>query len=462
MHRSLEAGSWPILVLTLYAACPVYAQAVPSLPEGVAAEPVDAPVPADQPLPTETAPSEASASSAGDSPAPAEAAATPVDEEALAEEERAIAAELGALQPQAPTAAAEQPSPTPAPSTSARGLSNTMNPAISAVGLLLGGASTADEPDGERGELETGIAIQEVELRLSSIVDPYFRADLTLAASQEEIGFEEVYLSTLELPQVTVRAGQFRADLGRHNALHTHAFPFLTAPLPWRVLLGAEGLSDPGVSADVLLPLPFFAEFHAQVFRGEWLPFAGHIDDDPATAADDAEPDRRRPEDFVYLGRLQTLLELGAATTLQLGASYAAGRNGFGRRSDIVGADMTVKWRPLEAERYRGLEWQSEYLWVHRAGAPWDDTRGGAYSGLRAQFAQRFWLQARGAVLGLPEDDTPRSYRGEGLVAYVPSEFSALRLQYAYETSESRSTDPVHELFLQAIFSIGPHPPHDY
>jgi len=224
---------------------------------------------------------------------------------------------------------------------------------------------------------------------------------VTLAGDGEELGFEEAVLTTLEIRHLTLRVGQMHAAFGRHNRLHTHAFPFLTAPQPWRVLLGPEGLVDPGLSAELLLPLPFYTEVTAQVFRGEWTPFEGGVPDDPTTPADEAVPDRRRDEDLGALGHLKTLFDLSDSSTIEVGGSWLGGRNGHGGWTHVVGADLTVKWRPVEAERYRGVDWTSELLWVSRGHAPAAEDTGalGAYSAVRAQLAQRFWLQVRGSVL---------------------------------------------------------------
>ena len=387
-----------------------------------------------------------------------------------AREEAEIAAEMAAMQASQTGdesgggAGAAPSSESSGASASSRGLSNLMNPAISAVGTVYGGYSS--RPDGSLGgapdDLGTGIAVQEVEIRASAIVDPFFRADISITGSADAIAFEEAYLTTLELPRVTIRAGQFAASLGRHNILHTHAFPFITAPLPWRALLGPEGLRDPGVSADVLLPLPFYAEINAQVFAGEWPMLEGSVEDDPATPLNEAVPDRRTDRDLAYVGHLKTLFELGDPTTLELGASWLGGRNGFGAMTNVVAGDVTLKWKPLESERYFGFDWTTEVVWVQRGDAPSDRTVGGAYTAVRLQFAQQWWVQLRGAVLGLPEGNARRTWRGEALAAFVPSEFSALRLQYAIEADETGAAPPIHEVFAQIVFSIGPHPAHAY
>lgn len=353
-------------------------------------------------------------------------------------------------------------------------LSNAFNPAISLNAVFTAGYSSRPAEEEEAAttsgdahaagvdNLRSGIALQEIELRLSAVVDPYFRLDASIAGDTEDIAFEEAYLTTLFLPVVNFRVGQFFANLGRHQQLHTHAYPFLTGPQPWRTLLGREGLRAPGISADVLLPLPFFTEVNLQGFRSDWRPWQGSIADDPTTAIDESVPDQRGDLDLVYLAHLKTLFELAATTTLEVGGTYAGGRNGYGGWTSLVGADLTLKWRPLAQARYTSLEWTTEYLFTSRGGAPEDARVGGLYSALRYQFLQRWWVQARGALLGLPVTDEGRTWRAEALLAFVPSEFSTIRLQYAFERPGLAADPAVHEVFLQAVASIGSHPAHAY
>lgn len=90
---------------------------------------------------------------------------------------------------------------------------------LSANGLFLGGWAGRDAGGEALGRLETGLHLQEVELRLAAIVDHWFRAEVTLAGDTEGAGFEEAYVATTDLPHVTIRAGQLLAAFGRHNPL---------------------------------------------------------------------------------------------------------------------------------------------------------------------------------------------------------------------------------------------------
>ncbi|HEX6766724.1 MAG TPA: hypothetical protein VF103_14620, partial [Polyangiaceae bacterium] len=233
-----------------------WAQAAREPPAGGGADP-RASADAGAPDPTVDGGVSADAGSVPDAEAPdggAGSADAGAPDDSRAREEAEIAAELARTHAATPAETREPAAASPSngggestgSSASSRGLSNLMNPAISAVGLVLAGGTS--RPEGASGgvpdDLETGIFVQEVELRASAIVDPYFRADVAIAGNADQIGFEEAYVTTLEIPRVTFRAGQMHATVGRHNLLHTHAFPFLTAPLPWRALLGPEGLAD--------------------------------------------------------------------------------------------------------------------------------------------------------------------------------------------------------------------------
>jgi len=328
----------------------------------------------------------------------------------------------------------------------ARGLSNTMNPAISLVGQVMGsGSSARQDPEGEQDGLGTGLSVPEVELALAGIVDPYFRADVFVAFEDlEGVAVEEAYVTTLALPVLTLRAGKFKAVFGKHNAWHSHLWPFVDGPLVHAALLGEEGLADPGVEAAVLFPTPWFLELTLEALDGSSEKLFASIE----------------PFDLAYVAHLRSLWELGAASTFELGGSGALGQNFRGEATKVAGVDATFRWRPPSRAVYRSLQVQGEYLVARdRPDDPAD--MGGVVGLVRWQFARRWWAQARHDFLGLPRPSgTDPAQRTTGLVAFVPTEFSVLRLQYSFV--QARQAPDFHEVALHLGFLIGSHPAHPY
>jgi len=254
---------------------------------------------------------------------------------------------------------------------------------------------------------------------------------------------EEGFVTTLGLPySLALKAGKFYAELGRHNLLHAHAFPFIDAPLVSERLLGEEGLNETGLGLSALLPLPWYAELNGQALNGDHELFASP-----------------KGRDLLYLGHLKNFWELGPSATLELGSSWAGGNNQEGHTSALAGVDLTLKWRAA-GPRTRALVWQSEYLRARSNLPAGTEKQGGLYSLLQYQFARRWWAQARWDLVGLPRPrGAERAHRLSGLLALVPSEFSALRLQYSRLDEGGGGTDQVQ---MQYNFTIGSHPAHRY
>jgi len=322
------------------------------------------------------------------------------------------------------------------------GPSNRFNPAISVNGLFLG--TYASEGSAGASEIDTGMDIQEVELRFSADVDHWLRAELTLAMEEtDEIEIEELIAEAVIARSLSLRAGKFFAAFGKHNLLHTHSYPFIDRPIVNEEILGSEGLNEGGAGLDYLLPLPFFSSLSLQFLQGDNDLFSGP-----------------RNDDFLYLLHWKNLVDLTADLTAELGGSYATGRNdnpvAESDRTHLAGADLTFKWKPAGRERYRSLVWQSEFMDVSGVA----EARG-VYSLLQYQFAQRWWVQGRYDYY--TRDDvleTADRQRGSALLAFAPSEFTALRLQYNYLDPRPGKTD--HQVLLQINFTLGSHPAHAY
>ena len=139
------------------------------------------------------------------------------------------------------------------------------NPDISVNLLLLG---SAEKPSGKKRKSQ--FSIQEAEFYFKSNIDPYWSGNLSLGAHYHEGHFEwdleEAFIETLFIPQFTARSGKFYGLLGKHNDLHTHNYPFIDPPLINQTLFGKHGFGGYGFSGAWLAPLPWYTDATAQWF----------------------------------------------------------------------------------------------------------------------------------------------------------------------------------------------------
>lgn len=278
--------------------------------------------------------------------------------------------------------------------------------------------------------------LQEVELSLRSVIDPYARAELYLAVGPDGAGVEEAFLVTTALPAgLQLKAGQLRAPFGRLNAQHPHAWDFVDAPLPLGRLVAEEALAGPGLDLSWLAPLPWFAELHVAA---------------QSTAPFDGDPGR-----VTGLARLSQFLPLGEETTLGVGLSGGLRDEGAGGHRTLGGADLFLRWRPPAARR--ALTLQAEL--VGSRARDGERARWGGY-------AQLFWRAGPSAGLGLrydeaPEDGGTAQERRYGAVAtWFLSEFQRLRLQVGQDRRDGGQVG--YEALLQAEFGIGAHGAHPF
>lgn len=334
------------------------------------------------------------------------------------------------------------------------------NPDISAnfLGLYRNGTAYSND---RAVSPYNGLSLQEAEIYFSSNIDVYLKG-VALFAMAEEAGAwviepEEVYIETLTLPYVTVRAGKFKLALGKHNQLHTHAFPFIDAPLAQQSIIGDEGLNVTAASASALIPLPWFSELTVQGFALANADLYGDPLGGQLPSSDKSG----------FLARFRNLWDFGSDATVELGASGAQGKNAFDRSTTIVEGDLTLKWRPAVGGKYQAFAWSTEYLGANRRGrldgAGNSDVKlGGISSYVQYQFAQRWWAQARAEILGLPRESTqPLFTKQSVLVGFFPSEFSGFRAQYDFENNRARDRKD-HTFALQYNITMGAHPAHLY
>jgi hypothetical protein len=289
---------------------------------------------------------------------------------------------------------------------------------------------------------------QELELGIQAVVDPYARADVFIAFSDEGAEIEEAYLTALTLPGgIVARAGKLFSPFGRINAQHPHTWAFVDRPLPMQRLLAVEALGGAGLDVAWLAPLPWFAELHLayQSVTPAPLVFEEELEEGSVSRAG--------------VARLVNFVDLSDRLTLGAGLSGALLEDGEGWR-DVAGADAYVKYRPGESRAYVAL--QSEWLWrrlreVPEAGSDW-----GAYAQVVYQRSRRWgvggrWERAPGvvdALLGGAEQ------RWSALASFAPSEFQRVRLQGGWSRHPGGGDGL--EALLSLEFSLGAHGAHPF
>jgi hypothetical protein len=425
------------------------------------------------------------------------ASANPVDE---AEIQRAMSADRAAPVQGGSTAAASVSAPPPqapappipdaAGTTSGRGFQS-LNPDVSATIDLAAGWFSDGDGTVKSGDdpQSTGVKVQEVELALQQVVDPYFRADVFLTIPNlSGLEVEEAFLTTTNLPgNFQAKAGIFRAGLGRQNAQHLHLQDFSRRPALNAQLLGIDGLRAPGIEVNWLTPdIPFFLVFSASAFSVE----PAEIDQPLQTFGGGTR------DNLAYVAAARAFFPLSEATSLYAGLSYARGKTSQsasdatavpmsapghtlydGRDDNLYGADLYLKWKPAnQARTYASLAWQTEYfvrqipkLVIDGIARP--ELEGGLYSQVVMQAHRRWYLGIRGELMGIPRgDNIQREYAGAMSITWALSEFSRIRLY-----GESRWGRPFlpldrvpHDrraagaLFLQLEATIGAHGAHPF
>ena len=298
------------------------------------------------------------------------------------------------------------------------------------------------------------MTLQESEASFQAIVDPYARADFFLAIGEEGIEVEEGFVTFPALPGgLLVKAGKMRANFGRLNAFHNHTLPWTDRPLVMYNLLGGAtddpdtGIKDAGLSVSRLVPAGrVFLEATAELFRGDSgsLFLAG----------------RRR--DFSVVGHLRSYADLSESSNLELGGSYARGHNdsGAGFVTQLYGADLTYRWKPLRRAIYRSFTARGEAIWSLRDEPGGRQRAFGGFLSADYKFARR-WFG------GLRYDWSERARQAHvnddgmsAVLTFWPSEFTQLRAQY--RRVRFGAEPAANELFLQTLFTIGAHGAHPF
>lgn len=372
-----------------------------------------------------------------------------------------------------------------AQSSSATGVSRDFNPAISVNTLLLGRVADATaEP------AFNGADLQEAEVQLTSIVDPYWKADLVFAVHPErghdhgegegeEADAHGGYAGDVEVARLAGQAipggfglvvGKDYLPFGKHVPLHTHQYAFVDAPAAVTTFLGDHGLTETGVRLSRDLPLPWYSDLTAYAVDGRAAIF------------------QAESRDFAWGARWSNLFDLSLESTLEVGGSWLRGPmapdylmlhedESVAGDLQVWGADVTWKWVSSAASRGPALTLTGELI-LPRPDQGASDPQGW-YALAQYRFKRTWWLGlgAGGLDRSLPHEEEGAEEEehghGHGLgpweemreyklnLTWVPSEFSSVRLEAArFDDLVGDADDTV--VSLQFNFTIGSHPAHVY
>lgn len=361
-----------------------------------------------------------------------------------------------------------------------RTLANALNPRISALGHVVAqsGPSRAD----------TNVTLREVELGFQSEIDPFGRADFFIAKPHDEaVEVEEAYFTLTSLPAgVLARGGKFLANFGKLNMIHHLERPGVNSPLVLEKFMGPEGLVGVGAEASrVFAPFGAFTELSYTLLQdlGEMaeeepvttdvlVPGGGtvkvRVHEDEATPA-------RKFRDFAHLARVRTYKDITDAANVELGFSGASQQPREQSHRQLLGADLTFRFRRPEEAQYRGLVWRNEVLWSRRTlAAEFDPVSGafaadpirldrrGVYSMVEYQADRRWFVGLRADYAEEPDTrDTKSPTRAVApWIMFAPSEFQRFTLQHETLGRPNGKTD--HVTMLKWTVVLGPHGAHPF
>jgi hypothetical protein len=335
--------------------------------------------------------------------------------------------------------------PPPVPSPQARSAPTT-NPDISAIGDFRAGYTT----EGSRN-IET--AFHQLEMQVTSVVDPYGRANFIISLGEEtpgggySAGLEEATLTSLDLPySLQVTLGKFKPHFTKVNLLHPHAFSFVDFPVMVAQYFGDEGFTMQGIAASVLLPNPW--DFYQE------------LDLDIGRADPNASLDHGTGNVLTIAGHLKNFFDLSDNSTVELGLSGLTGPNPAGLRTTMAGADLTYKWKPVQFNTYNSFTWQNEGLFS-RSETPAVAVRSyGAYSFMEYQIEKRIFVGVRADYSGVPDVERSDRRSASLLFRLQPTEFSIFALEF--QRLNSHDAPSYDQVVLRAIFGIGTHAAHAY
>jgi hypothetical protein len=347
------------------------------------------------------------------------------------------------------------------------------NPAISAIGNLIGRADSQKVFNDAGQRIDNKIILREAEIDMRVPVDPYADGVLITALESEapgefSVGIEEGYVNIKKLPfldrpplGLKIKAGRFRPLFGTINVLHTHDLPQTFRPLVVEEFLGPEGFVSDGISTNIFLPTPgenANLDFTFDVLTG------GNIAISP-------DPDSRT----AYHGHLRYYQTLKDSHNFQLGWSSYFHPQGNGiRQASVHDLDFMYRWKPGRMGKWKSFLLGGELMFgkpsypdaleapdpASALAPPRTETGSsfGYYLFTQWQFNRRVYAGIRWDRTDALFDTGLKRRSVTPFVSYYFSEFLRFRLNYERRWSDLPSEDGRNSVIAELNFVFGSHP----
>ena len=323
------------------------------------------------------------------------------------------------------------------------------NPDISAIGDFRSSYTNI-------GNRKIEMYLNELELQVASVVDPYARAEFLFSFGKDlntgELGIElEVgTLTSTAIPfQIQATIGKFKPQFGKINSLHPHYFDFVEFPRMISNFFDSEGMFMEGVSLNWIVPNPFD-------FYQELVVEVGRVGSEPNASLVQGVTDR-----LLYTGHLKNFFDLTENATFEIGLSALTGPNTFGFTTNMADIDLTYKWKPIQFNTYHSFIWQTEAM-ISKTDVSVTKTiqTYGAYTFFEYQIEKRTFVGIRFDYSGLPGLEKSDERTTSLLLRFQPTEFQILALEFQ---NINRNYGPsFNQVVFRAIFGIGTHAAHMY
>jgi hypothetical protein len=270
------------------------------------------------------------------------------------------------------------------------------------------------------------------------------------------VSIEEAYLHLHDfgIPNLTAKLGRFHLRFGRQNILHAHDWPTFDNAFVNQSFLGGEALSDSGISLSYVIPPKLVGGEYVEII-GELISGEGGGEEAPVLS-NDALLDGPAFNTHLLWNR-----DLNRDWNLELGASWLAGKrnNDNQQNANLFGADATlIHTDPTGGFNNQLLQAEAIYGIVDTER---DNTEHafGAYVLAQQQLNRDWYVGIRGDWTQNATDSSQEVWGVSPYVSWYWSEFLRFRLEYQHKDGDVPSED---NLFFQATWIFGAHPPHPY